>query len=345
MISRDPAVRETLARWGSRPKQDITTMAPDPAQEWWRNGGQESYLNQGSASNGNQYSDPYTSLFETVSRNAMSRLSQPFQDNTLDEVMGLIRSRIGSVGSLQGPSFSGNAYMGDYANQARQRISELNQEPYSAAEESRLKTGALESIEKNRSSSKQRALENISRRGIADTSGILLDMEGSIDRGADADRATSEREFANFVTSERNRRRDAATQISGGLAQMGLQEAAMSNQNAVAGANFGLAREGQLMGLASQLADLAAQRRGEMRANQNDILAISQSLMNLGPQRLALMQATLNGQPSPESLFNNTLNLSNTQYGQNQASNQGNAAMMGGLGQILAYLAANSGGK
>ena len=292
---------------------------------------------------GNQYNDPYTSLFETISKNAMSRLSQPFQDNTLDEVMGLIRSKIGSVGSMPGPSFTSNPFGGDYAAQARQRISELNQEPYSAAEESRLKTGALEAIEKNRSSSKQRALENISRRGVADTSGILLDMEGSIDRGADSDRATSEREFANFVTSERNRRRDSATAIAGGLANFGAQEAAMANQNSIASANFGMAREGQVMSMASALADLAAQRRGEMRANQNDILAISQSLMNLGPQRLALMQSVLNNQPTPESLFNNTLNLSNTQFNQNQVSNQGSAAMMGGLGQIMAYLAANGG--
>jgi hypothetical protein len=317
---------------GSRPSRGYsvlpTTPAPAPLP----------------AANGNQYSDPYTSLFETVSKNAMTRLAQPFQDDTFDEVLNLIRGRVGSVSSMAAPSFVGNAYMGDYANEARKRIGELNQEPFSAAEESRLKTGALEAIEKNRSSSKQRALENISRRGIADTSGILLEMEGDIDRGADSDRATSEREFANYVTSERNRRKDSATQIAAGLAALGSQEAAMANSNAVAGANFGLAKEGQLMGLASQLADLAAQRRGEMRANQNDILTIAQSLMNLGPQRLALMQSVLNGQPSPGELFSNTLNLSNTQANQNAVSNQGNAALMGGLGQILAYLAANSGG-
>jgi hypothetical protein len=289
---------------------------------------------------GSVFNDPYTSLFETLSKNAMARLSAPVQDDTLDEVMNLIRSRISSGGPAA-PSFTGNAYMGQYADTIQKRIGELNAEPFSAAEEDRLKTGALEAVEKNRSSSKRRAIESVSRRGIADTSGILLEMERDIDRGADSDRAVSEREFANFVTSERNRRRDAAAGLSGQLAAAGAADAAMANQNSIAGANFGLAKEQQVMSMATQLAGLAAQKRGEARANQNDILAIANTLMNIAPQRLALMQNIVSGQTSPGEVFNNTLNLSNTQYNQQQNTNANNAAMMSGIGQVLAYLAAN----
>ena len=297
--------------------------------------------------NGSMFNDPYTSLFENTAKNAMSRLAQPFQDDTLDEVMGLIRSRIGSASGAPGPSFVGNPFMGQYAGTVQKRIAELNEEPFSAAEESRLKTGALEAVEQNRSSSKKRALENISRRGIADTSGILLDMESQIDRGADSDRATSEREFANYVTGERNRRKDAAAGLSGQLAAAGAADAAMSNQNAIAGANFGMAKESQIIGMATQLASLAAQRRGEQRANQNDILAIAQTLMNIAPSRLALMQGIVNSQPTPGEAFNNTLNLSNTQFNQNQVNQANQAGSYAAIGQLLAYLAAqrqNGGG-
>jgi hypothetical protein len=294
--------------------------------------------------NGFMFNDPYTALFEGTARNAMKSLSQPSDDGTLDEVMNLIRSRIGGGGPAA-PSFVGNNYMGQYADTIQKRIAELSQEPFSAAEESRLKTGALESIESDRSASKQRALENISRRGMADTSGILLDIESKIDRGADADRAVSEREFANYVTGERNRRKDSAAGLSGQLAAAGAAEASMANQNAIASSQFGIAREGQVMQMASTLAQLAAQKRGEARANQNDILTIAQTLMNIAPQRLALMQGVVNNQTSPGEVFNNTMNLSNQQYGVQQNNNANQAAMMSSLGQVLAYIAANRGGQ
>ena len=288
--------------------------------------------------NGGLYDDPYTALFESAAKRRITDLSKPFSDPALDDVMSLIRNQVGSLSSAAPVSFNAsNPLLTDFITQGRQRISELNQEPFSETEEARYRTRATENVEKQRASAKRRALEDISRRGIADTSGILLDMEQDIDRSADANKTTAETDLAMFLTGERNRRRDTATTIAGQLAGAGQAEAAMTQQGQIAAAGLNQSRQGQIMQAAGMLADLAAQRRGEARANQNDILQIAQTLSQLGPQRLALMMSVLNNSPSPDSVFQNTLNLSNTQAAQRNQNQQGRAALNQGLAAVLSY--------
>lgn len=312
---------------------------------------------------GTQYDDPYTSMFEQRALARMNSLSQQGTDPAFDQVMSLIRSRVGNLTNAAPVSFApvsfsvNNPYMGEFANSARSRMAELNQEPFSDQEEARMRSRALEGVEINRSGSRQRALEDAARRGLGESSGVIQERFAQVDRGADSDRTKAESDLAMFTTTERNRRKDAAVQLAQGLAAMGSQEAAMglqaqtsaaslNQQGQIAGAQINQGREGQILQMAGMIADLAAQKRGEARANQNDILAIAQNLANLGPQRMAQLMSVFNGiGGDPSGVFNNTLNMSNTQANQNNQNSAANQNMMNGLGQILAYYASQPQGR
>lgn len=296
----------------------------------------------GRPSGGNQYDDPYTSLFETLAKQQIARSSQPYNDPLLGDVLGLIKSRIGATNAMSAPGVVGNNLLGDFITQARQRVTELNQEPFSAPEEDRLRTGLKENIELDRTAGRQRNIEDISRRGMADTSGVLAELNSRTDRGADTNRTKAESDLAQFITNERNRRRSEATTITGQLAGAGAADAQLQAQQRATNANFDLNKGQQILSMAGMIAEIAAQQRGETRARESDVLTIAQSLSQLGPQRLALMLSTLNGTGGNDlnSIFGNTLNLSNANtYAQNNQQT-GQANMMGGLSQILAYLAA-----
>lgn len=267
---------------------------------------------------GTLYNDPYTAQFEQVAGRTMADLSQPFSDPTLDDAMVMIRSRA-TGGS--------NPYVSEFANQARARIAELNQEPFSASEEMRMRTRVEDDAGRRNALAKRDALLDASRRGIADSSGVIQERHAQIDRGTSADLTRADSDLSMFITNERQRRRSEATGLGQNLASLGLQESAQA--------------DGRILQAATMLASIAAQKRGETRARQNDVLQIAQYLSNLGPQRLALAMNVLNGTGGNDlgGLFTNTLNLSNSQAQQQQYASQGNAAYMQGLGQILAILA------
>lgn len=287
--------------------------------------------------------DPQTQNFINIATQQMGRLSQPFSDPNLDEVTNLLRGQLGGLTSAGPVSFSAsNGLLGDFINQGRQRIGELNQEPFSQAEEGRYRTQALDSVERNRTANLQRAKENAARRGLADTSGILLEMEGNINNATASDRTKAETDLAMFLTNERNRRKDLATQISGQLAQAGAADAGLQLQAQTSAATVNQARQGQIMGMAGMLADLAAQQRGEARGRQNDVLAIAQTLANLAPQRLAQLSGMVNGNDQ-SSLFSNTLNLNNSIQNQNNVNSAAQGQSTAALMQILGYIAANRG--
>ena len=235
---------------------------------------------QGQGQQGNPfYDDPFTNLLTTASMRRMGQLSQPYSDPALDEVVGLIRGRVNAL--------------------------QAQPTGFSPLERDQLTTRAWDGLERRRTDAKQRNLEEISRRGIGESSGVLQEMNSRTDRGFDSDRTRAEADTNIWMSQEENNRRNQQT--------------------------------GQLMQMAGMLADFAATRRGEQRANENDILQIATALSNLGPQRLALAMNVLNGSGGNDvsGLFNNTLNLSNSQTNANQNASAARQNFLMGLGQIL----------
>lgn len=225
------------------------------------------------------YDDPFTRLLTTAATGRIAKLSQPFSDPGLDEVLGLIRGQMGQV-------------------QARPT-------GFSPDEESRLTTRAWDGLEQRRQAQKQNNLQEISRRGIAPSSGVLQELNSRTDRAFDADRTRSEADTNIWMSQEENTRRTA--------------------------------QQNQLMQLAGMLSQVMDTRRGEERSNENDILQIASMLSNLGPQRLALAMNVLNGTGGGDmsGLFNNTLNLSNSQQAANQNASANRQNFLLGLGQLI----------
>lgn len=290
-----------------------------------------------------EFDDPASMFFKNMLRTQITDLSRPFTDPALDDVVGLIRTRLGTLGSAGPIAFGGgNPYAADFATQARQRIAELNQEPYSAQEEERLRTKTWDSLERQRTTAKQRATEDAARRGLGESSGVIQDAYRDVDRSYDSARTQAEADLAMFLTTERQRRRSEATGVAQALAAFGEGEAARGDSRAIANATLMQNREGQILQMAGMLADLAAQRRGETRARSQDVLMMAQELANYDPRRLAQITSILTGATAgntPNDVFGNTLAFSNAQANQQAYASQGRSAFMQGMGQILAFLA------
>lgn len=289
------------------------------------------------------FSDPYTALFENAAKSRMAALSQPFSDPALDDVVNLIRGQIGKLSSSSGPSFGGgNSMFGDFINQGRQRIAELNQAPFSATEEAAMKTRARDDLAVQRDQARKRITEDAGRRNILPSSGVVGAEVSNLERGFTTADAKAQNDLVLWMADQAQQRKNQATTIAGQLAQMGAAEEGMADSRAIASANFEQSRNMQIMQAASTLAELAAQKRGETRANQNDVLQIAMQLSQLAPQRLALAMNVLNGTGGNDvgGLFNNTLNLSNTQANNRNTQDSVTSAFLEGLAKTLSYYGA-----
>ncbi len=299
----------------------------------------------------NMFDDPSTQLFTQMLGKSINALQQPVQDPTRDAVMALFASKIPSMLNAPTPSvgYGGNALLGDLVNAGRQRITELNQEPFSAGEEAAMRTKAAEQVEQLRTSSRQRALEDTSRLGQGKTSGTLQARLGEVDRSADAARAEGTNQLLLAIAQERQRRKDQAVQVAQSLASAGQAEAGMQLQGQglqLQASGQRDARTSQALNLAQMLAGMSASARGEDLARQNQALGYAGMLADLPVQRLTLANNILNGSGAnnPSSILNGFAQLSNLTQNATNTGNQNQAAMLSGLGQLLGYFASQNRG-
>jgi hypothetical protein len=278
------------------------------------------------------FDDPATNLLMQTIKKQMAQYNQPV---TLDKdtagVLDYLRNQMGG-----GPQIAGNGLLGDFVSEGRQRIAELNQEPFSASEEEALKTKAKDSLTIDRDTQRHLAEQDIARRGMADSSGVLQDRLKSIDASYTAADAKNANDLMLYIAGERQNRHDKAAALAGQLSAAGAADAQMTNQ----------AREAasaRVMSAAQAIANIAAQQRGEGRANQQQVLNLAAMMAQLPMDRLNSIMGIINGTgggpAGMSSLFGNTLSLSNAQQGQQNANNAGQAAFLQGLSQLAAYFA------
>lgn len=292
--------------------------------------------NAGAADPFGMFDDPGTALLMQTIKKQMGEYSQPvaFDKDTMGVLDFLKGQMAGGVSSG-----SGNPLLGDFITQGRKRIAELEQEPFSAGEEAALKTKAKDQITVDRDAQRQMALEDMSRRGVADSSGVLQERYANIDRAYSSADAKAMNDLMLYISGERQNRKDKAAGLSQQLSQAGMQEEQIANS----------ARESssaRIMQAASTIANLQAQQRGETRANQQQVLNLAAMMAQLPMDRLNMMMGVLNGSGGNNagSLFNNTLALSNTQGRQNEINASANDGMLEGLSSMFTYFA-NRGGK
>jgi hypothetical protein len=291
------------------------------------------------------FDDPATNFFTHMLGDRINALQAPVSDPTRDSVMALFGAAIPRLMNTAPLSvgYGGNPLLGDLVNSGRQRITELNQEPFSAGEEAAMRARASDTIEQMRTASRTRALEDTARLGQARTSGTMQARLADADRTADGARAESANTLMLAIAQERQRRRDQAVSIAQSLAAAGQSEAGMQMQGQglqlqAQGQAFG--QQNQALGLASTLAALSGQQRQEEQQRQSQAVGYAGMLADLPMQRLQSALGVLNGTggSNPSSILNGLGQLSGLQTNANQNAQQQQAAMLAGLGQILGYV-------
>jgi hypothetical protein len=280
------------------------------------------------------FDDPSTRYLTDIIHQQIGQYSQPVTlDPNTASVLTYLKGVMGGGGGL---SASANPLLGDFISEGRQRIAELNQAPFTSAEEDALKTRTRDDLTKQRDQQYQNAREDIARRGMADTSGLLDDRLKAIDSAYTAADAKGQNDLMLWIADQAQQRKNQAASIAQALAGAGAQEAARSDAMRQASSN-------QIMAAATAIANIAAQQRGEARANQQQVLNLAAMMAQLPVDRLNLLLGIVNGTGggpnAMNSLFGNTLALSNQQQQQNAYANQGTAAFLSGLSTLAGYYA------
>lgn len=141
-----------------------------------------------------------------------------------------------------------------------QRTTQLQGPAYTGREQEILRTQMLDPIERDRTASRSRALDNIGSRGFDPSSGIAQDLLNQVDRGYDTERAGAQSELAYKQIMEERSRQQEAQQLLQYAAQL-PEASARGDLSFVQYLNDMINQPGQ-NALATQalLADLPVQR-------------------------------------------------------------------------------------
>ena len=100
------------------------------------------------------------------------------------------------------------------------RATQLQGAPYTGTEQEILRTQALDPIEQDRQAAQQRALENISARGLTPESGISQALMNQVDAGYDKTRAGAQNDLAYKTINEQRSRQQEAQQLLASIPQI-----------------------------------------------------------------------------------------------------------------------------
>lgn len=287
------------------------------------------------------FSDPATNFLTQTIKSQLGQLAATPTDPTTSALNSVLSSQLGSLASASPVSFNvSNPLLTTFTTQAEQRINELNQAPYTDAQTQAMMASTRNDLATQRDQAKQRLMEDASRRGLAPSSGIVGQEIANLEGQTTAQDAKNQNDLMLQIAQKTQDNKNLATTIAGQLAQAGQAQAGLDLSAQEGAAQINNARTSQILGIATTLANLAAQQRGETRARQGDILALATQLANLPLQRLQTVSSILNGStPSPGSVFNDTLAFNNAQQGAQNASNTAYAQFLNGLSTYAGYLA------
>lgn len=307
----------------------------------------------------NMFDDPATHMLEQVIRGQLGTLARPTADPTRDGLMDFFKSQMGTLSSAAPITFDApgnfnadNPLLNDFVTEGRKRIGELNERPFTDAEEAGMRTRTRNDALVQRDQASKRATERASARGIARSSGVLEADQQSIDNSFTAADAKNQNDLLMWVAEQIQGRKNQATGISQSLASAGEQQAARAQAGNIAAGQLRLQgqvasntanqnRQGQIMGLAGALAEMAAQQRGEARARQGDVLSLSTLLAEIPIQRLQTMMSVLNGTGGNNigSLFNSVATLNNAQQVGQTQQNNATDNFLNGISSLASYYA------
>lgn len=237
---------------------------------------------------------------------------------------------LASMKSSMNRSAPGNSYLGYYADTTKKRVKELNEEPFDASAEAALKARFFDDLARSRDDRSQQLRERLARNGMAPTSGTAQEASALLEGEYEGARARTQRELLEYVTNERNRRRDLGVQMSGGLSQQGQadanNQAQFEGQRASIAGNMAqllAALQQNRLGVAGNIASMRRQSyldnldRGGLELETSALPAAMQQ------QRMAQMQQALSsGGMSPEQIAQLQQQQQQAEWARQQQSQQ-----------------------
>lgn len=293
------------------------------------------------------FNDPATNyLTQTIKSQIAGLNSAPLYDPTTAGLMAFLGRTMGSLSKAAPISFNAsNPLLGDFITEGRQRIAELNQAPFTAAQETALKARTRNDLATQRDQAKQRLMEDAARRGLGESSGIIGQEVANLEGQTTAQDAKNQNDLMLWIADQAQQRKNQAASIAQSLAGAGQAQAEMEMRAAEASNNANMARQGMVLNLAGTLAQMAAQARGEARANRQDVLQMATMLSELPVQRLQLAMGVLNGSGGNNipNIFNDVMSLNNAQANAQTQADQQQAAWVNALSQWASYIANKTG--
>jgi hypothetical protein len=346
--------------------------APSPMAGWGAPSTSSASAQPDTSPFGNFFDDPTSQPINTAWNQRMTQLNQAAPNygditSTLGSYLqpdprfnaGLAALAQSAGGSAAQAKVLDNPYTAQFATATTNRMKELNQDPFSSSDEAALKARFFDSLALSRDDAYKQNAQQMASRGLAPSSGVAQALGAETSAGYQKARAGQQQALLQYVTDERNRRRDAAVGMSGNLQQAGLADtsekqgaltsnASLANQWQATRAsilgNVLQAIQGQ-QGLGLNAATTMASLRRQQYLDDNqrgaDLLQTSALPNALTQARMQALQQTLAGGPTSQSLFGQYSQMNAQQIAQAQANAQRNAAIWGAAGQIGAGVANN----
>jgi hypothetical protein len=270
---------------------------------------------------------------EDMFKNALNR--DPRMDDALNNLQDMMKR-----------SAPRNAYLDQYGASTQQRMAELNQDPYTASDEAALKARFFDDLARTRDDRTQQLQQRLASMGMAPTSGTAQEAGALLEGEYETARAGQQRDLLKYTTDERNRRRDLAVQLSGGLSGAGAQEAQNQAQFEGQRANIasGLAQllgslQDRQLGVAGSLAGLRRQRYLDDMERGGQMLETSALPSALQQQRMAQLQNLLSGQGTPQSIYEQQLAQQKMIDERQRYSDANRTALWGTIGNTIGNVA------
>jgi hypothetical protein len=204
-----------------------------------------------------------------------------------------------------------------FSNATKNRIGELQQEPFSAGEEAALKAKYLDGIVRERDTARQQMRERLGSMGHSPTDGAMAQADLDVERSFGQNYGRALGDMTIYQSQERQRRRDQAQQLAALLQSTGMSAGQM-------------------------VAGLRQQEWGNNQALGRERLQTSALPSELARERMAMLSQLLNGQGmDPSSIMNGLQGIGNQYAGQAQQGAQNNAAMLQAIGNVLGTIASH----
>lgn len=298
---------------------------------------------------GGYFNDPTTQPLMAAWAQRMAQLQRPAPNyGDINGVLsGFLRpdprfdDAIASMNRIGSSSAPSNAYTGQYATAVQGRMKELNAQPFSTSDEAALKARFFDSLALNRDKAYDEVAQQASSRGFAPTSGVAAGLNAQVGADYQKARAGQQQALLQYVTDERNRRRDEAVSMSGGLQQAGAGDAQLQAQWLSQRANIIgnvasalMAQRNSSMSAAESMASLRRQQYMDDMSRGDAMLSTSALPSQLAQQRMQQLQSVLSGGSDPSQIFSQYLAMQQLQNQQQQQSNASKAGLWSSIAQI-----------